>query len=158
MKKEITATLLFLLKDDQVLLAMKKRGFGVGRYNGVGGKPEPDESIEQTLVRETQEEIGVTPTEFDKVAVLTFDELFKGEPAIMRIHVYTATKWEGTPIETEEMKPKWFSKDQLPYDTMWPSDLIWLPRIVKGEKLNANIELDENDKMVSHNVTVVQKL
>ena len=31
-------TLCFLLKNDEVLLAMKKRGFGVGKWNGVGGK------------------------------------------------------------------------------------------------------------------------
>ncbi|MEK7504190.1 MAG: hypothetical protein AAB550_01680 [Patescibacteria group bacterium] len=32
------ATLCFLVKDNQILLAMKKRGFGVGKWNGVGGK------------------------------------------------------------------------------------------------------------------------
>jgi 8-oxo-dGTP pyrophosphatase MutT (NUDIX family) len=158
MKKEITATLLFLIKDDQILLAMKKRGFGAGRFNGVGGKPEPDEAIEQTLVRETQEEIGVTPTEFDKVAELTFDEYFKGEPALMHVHVYTASSWTGTPTESEEMAPKWFAKNQLPYDTMWPDDPYWLPQVVKGEKLIANFKLDKDDTIASHDVNVVQKL
>jgi len=57
-------TLLFLIKDDQILLAMKKRGFGAGRFNGVGGKVEPGETIEQALIRESQEEINVTPIEF----------------------------------------------------------------------------------------------
>ena len=89
MKKEITATLLYLIKNDKVLLAMKKRGFGAGRFNGVGGKPKTGESIEQTLVRESKEEIRVTPTEFEKVAELTFDEYFKGEPAVMHVHVFT---------------------------------------------------------------------
>ena len=157
MKKEITATLLFLIKDNQILLAMKKRGFGAGRFNGVGGKPEPCETIEQTLIRESQEEVGVTPTEFDKVAELTFDEYFKGEPAIMHVHVYTASDWTGTPTESEEMAPKWFSKNKLPYETMWPSDLIWLPQVVKGDKVNAYIELDKNDEIISHDVNIVQK-
>lgn len=59
--QDIRRTLLFLIKDDHVLLAMKKRGFGAGNWNGVGGKIEAGESIEQALVRECQEEIGVTP-------------------------------------------------------------------------------------------------
>lgn len=157
MKKEITATLLFLIKDEQMLLAMKKRGFGAGRFNGVGGKPEPGETIEQTLVRESQEEIGVTPTEFEKVAELTFDELFKEEPAIMRVYVFTASSWTGTPAESEEMAPKWFAKNQIPYDTMWPDDPYWLPRVVKGEKLSANFKLDKDDSIISQDVKVVEE-
>ncbi len=52
-------TLLFLLKDNHILLAMKKRGFGAGRWNGVGGKIEAGETIVQAAVRECFEEIGV---------------------------------------------------------------------------------------------------
>ncbi|MEJ0073651.1 MAG: NUDIX domain-containing protein [Candidatus Saccharibacteria bacterium] len=66
MNKE--TTLLLLRRNDEVLLAMKKRGFGAGRWNGVGGKLDPGETVEQALVRECQEEIGVTPTEYHRVA------------------------------------------------------------------------------------------
>jgi 8-oxo-dGTP pyrophosphatase MutT (NUDIX family) len=37
---------------------MKKRGFGEGRWNGVGGKVEPGESIEAALIREAKEEVN----------------------------------------------------------------------------------------------------
>ena len=37
-KKLRQATICLLRKNDEVLLAMKKRGFGVGKWNGVGGK------------------------------------------------------------------------------------------------------------------------
>ena len=51
------ATIVLLLRNDEVLLAMKKRGFGEGKWNGVGGKPNAGESIEEVAVRETKEEI-----------------------------------------------------------------------------------------------------
>jgi len=33
--------------------------------------------------------------------------------------------------ETEEMKPEWFSIDEIPYDKMWDDDSYWMPRILK---------------------------
>lgn len=55
------ATLCLLIKDGKILLAMKKRGFGVGRWNGAGGKfdSEKDKDILGAAIRETKEEIGV---------------------------------------------------------------------------------------------------
>ena len=38
-------TLLFLRKDNHILLAMKKRGFGINKWNGAGGKVEEGETI-----------------------------------------------------------------------------------------------------------------
>ena len=52
-------TLGFLVKDNKVLLAMKKRGFGVGRWNGIGGKLEVNESPESAMKREANEEINI---------------------------------------------------------------------------------------------------
>ncbi|XP_044836569.1 7,8-dihydro-8-oxoguanine triphosphatase isoform X3 [Mauremys mutica] len=40
-------TLVLVVQPQQVLLGMKKRGFGAGRWNGFGGKVQVDETIEQ---------------------------------------------------------------------------------------------------------------
>lgn len=149
-------TLLFLRRDDEVLLAMKKRGFGEGRWNGVGGKVERGETVEQALLRETKEEILVTPTAFEQVADLTFDEFFKSEPALMHVHVFIATEWKGSPTETDEMKPAWFKLDDIPYDEMWPDDPYWLPLVLENRKIVASFVLDKKDVITSHTVKEVR--
>lgn len=154
--QEISVTLLYMVKDNQILLAMKKRGFGADRFNGVGGKIEPGESIEQALIRETKEEIDVIPTKFHQVAEITFDEYFKGVPTNMHVHAFFATEWIGEPTESEEMRPEWFSKDNLPYDNMWPSDKYWLHLVLKGKLIRANIKSDKSDNLISHDIQTVK--
>jgi len=57
--KKKVMTLVYIRNEDKVLLGMKKRGFGEGKWNGFGGKVEPNESILQGAIREVQEECGV---------------------------------------------------------------------------------------------------
>lgn len=57
--KQLETTLLLLRKGNEILLAMKKRDFGVGKYNGIGGKLEENETPEMAMLRETKEEINV---------------------------------------------------------------------------------------------------
>ena len=150
-----TLSLLFLKREGELLLAMKKRGFGEGRWNGVGGKVEEGESIERAMIREAQEEIGVTPTAYEKVADIRFDEFFKGEPTLMHVHVFVAEEWSGEPVESEEMAPQWFSYENIPYDSMWSDDVYWLPSVVDGKKISADFKLDVSDAIVSHTITEV---
>jgi len=146
-------TLLFLRRDDEILLAMKKRGFGAGRWNGVGGKIEAGETEQQALVRECQEEIGVTPQEFEKVAYHDF--IFPDGTADMEVHAYICEKWTGEPTETEEMAPQWFKISDIPYDDMWQDDVIWLPQVLKGKKLRCKFAFDDQDNMRSAQFDIV---
>jgi 8-oxo-dGTP pyrophosphatase MutT (NUDIX family) len=153
--KEKTLSLLFLRRDDEILLAMKKVGFGQGRWNGVGGKVEPGEAIEAAMIRESQEEIGVTPTRYEKVAELLFDEYFKGEHVLMHVHAFIATEWTGKASESDEMAPRWFNIDAIPYDDMWSDDPYWLPTVLAGKKISADFKLDESDAIISHTIKEV---
>ncbi len=148
-------TLIFLLQDKKVLLAMKKRGFGEGKWNGVGGKIEQGETVEQALIRETQEEIGVTPTVYQQVADITFDELHENERKLMHVNVFTCTQWEGDPEESEEMRPEWFNFNEIPYNQMWSDDSFWLPQVLAGKKLIATFKLNDNNEVTDHNIKEV---
>lgn len=145
-------TLLFLLRDNQILLAMKKRGFGSGLWNGVGGKIEAAETIEQALVRECQEEIGVTPKSYDQVA--SHDFLFPNGKDL-RVHTFVCCDWQGEPTESEEMRPEWFELDNIPYDLMWQDDILWLPSVLAGRQLHCNFSFDERNKLCSANIRFV---
>lgn len=149
-------TLLLLRKEDEILLAMKKRGFGSDRWNGVGGKVDPGETIEQALVRECQEEICVTPTTYEKVAVHDF--VFPDGTPDMEVHAYVATDWEGEPTETEEMAPQWFKIDDIPYDEMWQDDIVWLPQIVRGKKMLGLFVFDEHEDMLAAELKLVDEV
>lgn len=140
---KMETTLCLLRKDDKILLAKKKRGFGEGKYNGVGGKLEPGETPEEAMIRETREEINVTPTKYEKIGTVEFDEYFKGEPVNLEFHLYVAYEWEGEPTESEEMAPKWFNVDEIPYDEMFRDDTYWLPLVLEGKKIKAYFKFDK---------------
>jgi mutator protein MutT len=144
MSKKAKTTLLFLRQDDQILLAMKKRGFGVNKWNGAGGKVEAGETVEQAAVRECQEEIGVTPTNLKYCGRIFFNDL----PDVKHYcYLYQTWEWIGEPHETEEMRPQWFHISDVPYDQMWPDDRFWIPKMLDGITLKGRVVI-ENDVML----------
>ncbi len=158
MSNKVT-TLVFLRRNDEILLAMKKRGFGAGHWNGVGGKIDPGETIEQALVRECIEEINVTPTTWEKVAEHDFHmDVDTKHPWHMYVHTYIADKWEGQPVESEEMAPKWYKISDIPYDSMWQDDPFWLPKVLEGNKVVGAYTFDKNNDLVTHDVKLVDDL
>lgn len=130
------ATLLFLVKEGKILLGMKKRGFGAGKWNGYGGKVGYGEDIKEAAVREIWEECHVRIKGIKKFGELTF--LFPLKPEWNQIvHVFISREWDGTPTETDEMKPGWFDIKELPFYAMWKDDPHWLPKVLAGDKIKA---------------------
>ncbi len=151
-------TLCFLIKGDEVCLGLKKRGFGVNRWNGFGGKVGVDENPTNCVRREVKEEIGVNLGDINKVAEITFLFPFadKEKNWDQVVHVYSSDDWTGEPTEGEEMAPRWFSKGSLPYDQMWDDDKIWLPIALEGKKLKAEFSFDKNEKVIDQKMEIVE--
>jgi len=141
------ATLCFLVQKGRILLGMKKRGFGAGKWNGFGGKVNEDEKIEETAIRELQEECGIKTSSVEKMAELTFLFPYKKEWN-QTVHVFLVKEWEGEPLETEEMKPRWFRTDSLPFENMWQDDPHWLPHILKGKKVKARFVFGKDNESI----------
>lgn len=148
------ATLCFPIKGDEVLLAEKQKKIGAGLLNGFGGKVEPNEDIHAANIRETEEEIGIRIKIARKVGEIAFhnpsddDELKK-----MLVHIFTATDWDGEPVETDEMKKiAWHKIADLKYDNFLPADRHFIPQILNGKNVKGVIEY--NDDWSVKNISV----
>lgn len=158
-------TLCIIYKNDAVLLGMKKRGFGMGKWNGFGGKVEEGEGIEVAAKRELLEEAGITANTLEKLGVLEFSwvnnkvvsqESFGTESKVLEVNVFRATDFSGEPKETEEMKPQWFTVNEIPYDKMWSSDAFWYPPFLAGKKFTGKFIFDSNDNVVEYELKEIK--
>jgi mutator protein MutT len=155
-----TATLCFLLKRneygdvEEVCLAKKKRGFAEGKWNGMGGKVEDGETIDEAMVREVNEEVGVVVRNFAKMAELTFSFNDKGEWDQI-VHTFICEEWYGEPSESDEMSPQWFRITDIPYDQMWDDDKYWLPKVLEGSRIKATFTFDGEQTLLDQLVEIV---
>jgi 8-oxo-dGTP diphosphatase len=124
----------------QVLLGLKKRGFGAGRWVGLGGHVEPGEEPVDAVVREVAEESGlvVAASALRRAAWLNF--VFPARPAWdQTAEVFVTSSFRGEPAESDELIPRWFPVGGLPLDGMWDDARYWLPVVLAGGQVTAEI-------------------
>lgn len=156
--RTIRATLTLFIKDGKILLGEKKRGFAKGTLNGIGGKQDPGETIEQAMVRECQEEIGATPINYEQVGRIDFNLWYKGEHANMEMYIYNCYEYSGEIEETEEIIPAWYNKNEIPFERMLADDLLWLPYVLDGKKVIGKVNFDKDMKMLYNNIKPVNEI
>jgi 8-oxo-dGTP diphosphatase len=143
---EMLATLMFVVCDGQVLLIEKKRGLGAGKINGPGGKIEPGETPLEAVIRETQEELCITPQTPRKLGELWFS--MTTCPDIL-CHVFRAEGFTGSPTETDEAVPLWTPLDAIPYHRMWADDRHWLPLLLEQQTFRGRFVFDDESMLWS---------
>lgn len=143
-------TLCVIVKNHQILLGMKKRGFGKGNWNGFGGKVQNGETVKQAAIRECKEEAGIDVIDVKSRGNLIFT--FEEDVLALFVHVFIATAFSGDPKETEEMKPEWFSFEKIPYSQMWPDDIHWLPNILSGKRIRGRFHLRNHSHLLQFEV------
>lgn len=143
-------TLCLVHQGNKVLLGLKKRGFGQGRWNGFGGKVQGGETVEMAAIRELGEEACIIPLDLTQIAVIDFEFLY--DRSFLEVHVFKVTRFEGEPCETEEMKPQWFSVYEIPFDQMWSDDIHWMHLFLANKMFKARFVFDKDDKIVDMNI------
>jgi 8-oxo-dGTP diphosphatase len=106
----------FIIQENRILLGKRspERAFWPDVWDVFGGHIEPDEQPEQTLVRELREELGITPTQWAELEIITesvpeHDNITAHD---LIVHLYCVTAWRGTPVNQqaeEHSLIQWFS-------------------------------------------------
>ena len=145
----LQTTLCYLEKDGCYLMlhrVKKKNDANHDKWVGVGGKFEPGETALQCVLREVREELHIDIEDAREMGVLNFSFACGTIPEI-RCHVFMATSFTGTPMETPEAEPFWCPVDGIPYDLMWQDDRFWLPAMLDGKRFEAFFTF-EGDRML----------
>ena len=140
-------------KHPHVLLGMKKRGFGMGKWNGFGGKVQPEETIELAAIREVKEEANIDIDIMEKVGVINFN--WENNPETLEVHLFRAENFSGQPVESEEMMPQWYHVDEIPFNDMWPDDAHWMPLLFAGKKFQGKFLFDNKNNIIQHELNEV---
>ena len=111
-----TVGALFINAEGKVLLGLRAPSKKVwpSHWDTIGGRVEAGESLDDALIREAREEVGVTPVAFKLIATVR-----ERKPEIYGDalhHVYAVTAWQGgdpANICDEHTELKWFGIGEM---------------------------------------------
>lgn len=125
------STLCYIERDDAYLMlhrTKKAHDVNAGKWIGVGGHFEQDESPEECLLREVYEETGYTLTNWRMRGLVTF-VIEGGTTEYM--HLFTSDAFTGDFHETEEGELAWIEKRDIASLCLWRGDRIFLELLAK---------------------------
>jgi 8-oxo-dGTP diphosphatase len=145
------ATLVFVIRGDEVLLIRKQRGLGRGKVNGPGGKLDPGEDALQCAARECEEELGIRVRNLECMGEHKFQFI---DGYSIHCWVFRTSDFEGEPHATVEAIPLWTRIDDIPFEEMWEDDRIWLPLVIRGQPFRARWVFDD-ERMLDYDLQEV---
>lgn len=109
----------------------KPNDLNAGKWIGVGGKFEADETPEECLLREVYEETGLSLTRYRFRGIVTFlSNEWEGE----YMHLFTADKYEGTLCDCNEGELAWVPKKDVLKLNLWEGDHIFLRELLENDR------------------------
>lgn len=144
----INTTLCYIEKDNKYLMlhrTKKENDLNEGKWIGVGGKFEQDETPEECLLREVKEETGLILTNYCLRAVVTFvSDKWQTE----YMYLFTADEFSGNLISCNEGELKWIDRDKVMDLNLWEGDRIFLKKLVEETGFFTLKVRYEGDKLV----------
>ncbi len=143
------STLCYIEQDGKYLMLhrnVKKNDVNEGKWIGVGGHFEKDESPEECVLREVKEETGYTLTSYQFRGLVTF---VSGNGITEYMTLFTADGMEGEEIPCDEGELKWIEKEKV-YDlNLWEGDKIFLRLLVETKEFfSLKLVYDGHDKLI----------
>ncbi len=145
-------TLCYIDNGDSYLMlhrVKKENDASHGKWIGVGGKCEADESPDECMLREVKEETGLDITEWHYRGIVTFiSDTWPNE----YMHLFTATAWRGEPDMSidDEGTLAWIPKTGLMDLNLWEGDRIFLRLLLDDATPFFSLKLVyEHDEMTS---------
>ncbi|MCR5704649.1 MAG: 8-oxo-dGTP diphosphatase [Eubacterium sp.] len=132
--KHINTTLCYIKKDNQYLMlhrTKKENDINEGKWIGVGGKFEENETPEECMLREVQEETGLTLTDYRLRGVITF---ISNEWITEYMYLFDASGFEGELQECDEGDLQWIPQEELLQLNLWEGDKIFLKKLLKDDR------------------------
>ncbi|PZM77514.1 MAG: 7,8-dihydro-8-oxoguanine triphosphatase [Candidatus Melainabacteria bacterium] len=153
----ILATLAYILSPDKRSVLMIHRNtrpddLHYGKYNGLGGKLSDAEDIISGLVREIEEESGLTATDIKLRGTISWPGFGKNDEAwfgfIFRVDAYSGEAHKGN----VEGALEWIDVDKIADLNLWESDRLWLDMVFDDSpKMFHGIAPFKDGKLVSWN-------
>ncbi len=144
----INTTLCYIEKDNKYLMlhrTKKENDVNEGKWIGVGGKFEKDETPEECLLREVKEETGLVLTEYKLRAVITFiSDSWETE----YMYLFSANEFTGELITCDEGELKWVEKDRILNLNIWEGDKIFLKKMIEEDNFFTLKVVYEGDKLI----------
>lgn len=150
------ATICEIIHDNMILLQFKRLDkFGGGKWNGPGGKLEPDETPYYGIYREVLEETGIRIQSHKLSGVLDFYLGRKPTPD-WSCYIFYTEKFFGKPRDLGEGELRWFNLENIPYDDMWEDDRFWLPLLLEGKKFKGYFIYDNpGNEIIEHDLKII---
>lgn len=61
---------------------------------------------------------------------------------------FVTNRWQGEPTASDELAPRWFDIDALPFDQMWEDARLWLPRALSGQFVDETYSFSSDGSLV----------
>ena len=151
----LTRTCLCLIRrttaaGPEILLGLKKTGFGQGRWVNLGGHIEPGEKPAAAAAREVEEESGLIVSADALQHVASIEFRFPWRPSWdQTAEVYLTSCFTGEAAESDEIAPRWYPEDALPFAAMWDDARSWMPRVLAGEHVAVKITFAADNATVA---------
>lgn len=147
---EKLSTLCYIEKDGKYLMLnrnKKKNDINEGKWIGVGGHFEENESPEECLLREVKEETGYTLTSYQFRGIVTF---VSGSGVTEYMSLFTADGFEGEEVVCNEGDLAWIELDRVEELELWEGDRIFLRLLREGtDFFSLKLVYDGQDRLVS---------